>query len=182
MKKYFIRYKPFLVFIGTFFFVYLTLTVLYQWYLDSFDGIKTDFITRKVSDNTMQILSLFDKNVALEEDKYQPFIKFFYHQKYVIRIVEGCNAISVIILFVSFVVAFSGKLMHTLFFVFSGSLLIYLLNIMRIAALIVLLYHFPNQEHLLHGVLFPLLIYGVVFFLWIIWVNTFSKYASKSAK
>jgi hypothetical protein len=43
--------------------------------------------------------------------------------------------------------------------------------------LIVLLYHFPEQNHLLHGVLFPALIYGSVFVLWFIWVNKFSKYA-----
>jgi hypothetical protein len=29
----------------------------------------------------------------------------------------------------------------------------------------------------LHGVLFPLFIYGVVFILWVIWVSKFSLYA-----
>jgi hypothetical protein len=46
--------------------------------------------------------------------------------------------------------------------------------------LVVLMYHFPDYKEFLHGVLFPLLIYGTVFLLWIIWVNKFSFYAKKS--
>jgi exosortase family protein XrtF len=83
----------------------------------------------------------------------------------------------VVILFISFVIAFSGKLKATLFFVFGGSVLIYVLNIVRIVFLTILMFRFPKQGHFLHGVVFPLFIYGVVFILWVIWVNKFSKYA-----
>ncbi|MFY8008070.1 MAG: exosortase family protein XrtF, partial [Flavobacterium sp.] len=61
-----------------------------------------------------------------------------------------------------------------------GLLLIHLLNISRIALLSVALYHFPEQEQLLHDVIFPLIIYGVVFLLWVIWVNKFSLHADKN--
>ena len=105
-----------------------------------------------------------------------------YNQKYVARIIEGCNAVSVVILFISFVVAFSGKLKPTLLFIFGGSLFVYVLNVVRIAILSVLMFHFPKQEPFLHGVLFPLYIYGVVFILWLIWVRKFSRYASKDIK
>jgi exosortase/archaeosortase family protein len=54
----------------------------------------------------------------------------------------------------------------------------YVLNVMRIAMLSVLMYHFPGQVSFLHGVLFPLFIYGVVFILWVIWVSKFSLYAN----
>jgi exosortase family protein XrtF len=78
--------------------------------------------------------------------------------------------------------SFSGKLKTTFFFVFGGSLLIYVLNVLRIAALSALIFYFPKQEPFLHGVLFPLYIYGVVFILWLIWVRKFSRYASKNTK
>jgi hypothetical protein len=45
-----------------------------------------------------------------------------------------------------------------------------------------LIYNFPKQQHLLHSVVFPLFIYGVVLLLWIIWVNKFSLYATKTVK
>jgi exosortase family protein XrtF len=168
--------------LGTFFLVYIVLTVLYQAYLNSFGENKLDVITRMVAENTNQLFQLFDANFRIEENESQSFIKLIYDQKYVARIVEGCNAISVIILFISFVVAFSGKLKTTLLFIFGGSLLIYVLNILRIAVLSALIFYFPKQEPFLHGVLFPLYIYGVVFILWLIWVRKFSRYASKDIK
>ncbi len=177
-----ILYKPFLFFLGTFFFTYIVLTFLYQEYLNSFGENKLDTITRLVGENTKQVLQLFDNKAIVEENKSEPYIMVFYKQKYIARIIEGCNAISVIILFVSFVAAFSGKLKPTLFFIFGGSLFIYILNVLRIGFLCVLVFNFPNQNQFLHGVLFPLFIYGVVFILWLIWVNKFSRYASKIIK
>ncbi|MFV8343146.1 exosortase family protein XrtF [Flavobacterium sp. XS2P39] len=182
MKKYFIHYKPFLIFLGTFFLVYIVLTVLYQAYLSSFGENKLDAITRMVGENINQLFQLFDANFRIEENESQSFIKLIYNQKYVARIIEGCNAVSVVILFISFVVAFSGKLKPTLLFIFGGSLFVYVLNVVRIAILSVLMFHFPKQEPFLHGVLFPLYIYGVVFILWLIWVRKFSRYASKDIK
>jgi exosortase family protein XrtF len=109
-------------------------------------------------------------------------IKFFYNQRFIARIIEGCNGVSVIILFISFVIAFSGKIKATILYIMSGSLLIYILNLIRIALLCVLMYHFPEQEHVLHGVVFPLFIYGVVFMLWLIWIRKFSLYAKTNTE
>ncbi|HJR99742.1 MAG TPA: exosortase family protein XrtF [Flavobacterium sp.] len=100
-----------------------------------------------------------------------------YKTKYMARMIEGCNAISIIILFISFVVSFSGKLKPTLLFIFAGSLIVYLLNVIRIGLLCAGLYHFPEQSSLMHDILFPLFIYGAVFILWVVWVNKFSLYA-----
>lgn len=150
---------------------------LYQFFLGSYESNRVDAITRLVAQNTETVLSFFDKSVFIKEDSKEVFFTLFFHQKGLVRIVEGCNGINLIILFVSFVVAFSGTLKNTLLFIFGGSLLIYILNVLRIAVLSILIYRFPNQLHLLHGVLFPLVIYSVVFILWVIWVNKFSKYA-----
>ncbi|MDD2675432.1 MAG: exosortase family protein XrtF [Flavobacterium sp.] len=182
MKKYFTLYKPFLLFLAAFFLTYIVLTFLYQHYLNSFEENEIDSITVMVSDNTEQVMRLFNNQSYIEESATHPFMKLFYNGKYVARIVEGCNAISVIILFISFVVAFSGRLQTTLLFIFGGSLLIYVLNVLRISALSALIFYFPKQEPFLHGVLFPLYIYGVVFMLWLIWVLNFSRYASKDTK
>jgi exosortase family protein XrtF len=160
---------------------FIILTALYQVFLNSFEDNKIDSITKLVARNTEQLLDLFQTNAAIEENKSETFIKLVYNHKYVARMIEGCNAISVIILFISFVVSFSGKLKPTLLFVFGGSIVIYILNVIRIAVLSVLIYHFPAQVSSLHGVLFPLFIYGVVFFLWVIWVRKFSLYAKNTA-
>jgi len=175
--NYFQQYKPFLLFLGKFFLSYLVLTVLYQGYLSSFGDDVVDGITTNVAFLTQKIARVFNVDISTQLDAVQ--YQIIYHGKYLARIIEGCNAISIIILFIAFIVAFSGKLKVTLLFIFGGSVLIYILNIFRIIFLTILVYHFPHQEHLLHGVLFPLIIYGIVFLLWIIWVNKFSGYVSK---
>jgi exosortase family protein XrtF len=177
LKKYLIQFKPFLIFISTFFAAYIVFTLIYKFYLNSFETNDVDGITNIVSRNVEQLMSLFNIDIKVQKNLLHPWEEVWYNKNFVIRIVEGCNAISVIILFASFVIAFSGKFKTTILFILFGILFIHVLNVSRIALLAVLLFYFPEKEHILHGVLFPLVIYGVVFILWIIWVNKFSKYA-----
>jgi exosortase family protein XrtF len=177
LKKYFVQYKPFLKFLGTFFLAYFLLALVYQFYLFRSLRYEVDFITTIVTKNSQSLLKIVDPEVHIVEDRIDQNFKLFYKHKNIARITEGCNAVNVIILFIAFVVAFSGKWKPTLLFIIGGSVLIYVLNVFRIAILCVLLDRFPAQEHLLHGVVFPLFIYGVVFGLWIFWVTKFSKYA-----
>lgn len=182
MKKYLILYKPFLLFLGKFLLTYLLLTFVYQTYLDQFDAKfnETDGVTKLVAEHSKDLPLLFNYDVKVLPNVKEPAMDFYYKDQKMARIIEGCNGLSVVILFVSFVIAFSGKMRVTLFYILGGSLLIYVLNVVRIALLCILMYYYPEQEHFLHGVLFPLFIYGVVFILWIIWVNKFSKYATKN--
>jgi len=85
------------------------------------------------------------------------------------------------ILFTAFIIAFSGKLLQTTIYIMFGVLIIHLLNVLRIALLTMGLIHYKVYEHLMHDIIFPLFIYGVVFGLWLIWVNKFSGYDKKTA-
>jgi len=160
------------------------LTFLYQAYLNQFDASKSevDTFTQSVAQQTETVLSWVDSQSYIMPHLKEPSIKIIYHNKYVSRIIEGCNALSVIILFIAFVIAFTGKFKSTVLFILLGSILIHLLNIARIVLLSIALYHFPKYEHILHGVIFPLIIYGVVFLLWVIWVNKYSSHATATAK
>ena len=160
------------------------MTFLYQIYLNQFDANKfeIDSFTKSVAAQTETVLTWFDSQSYSAPHLSEPSMKIFYHNKYVSRIIEGCNALSVIILFAAFVIAFSGKLKHTLVFIVLGSLIIHVLNVIRIALLSVAMFKFPAYEHILHGVIFPLFIYSVVFLLWVIWVNKYSFYATETPK
>ena len=184
MKNLLLQYKPFLLFLGKFIASYLILTFIYQTYLNRFDekNAEVDSFTKSVAQQSAAVLSLFDSQSYTMPHLTEPTVKIFYKGKYISRIIEGCNAMSVIILFISFVIAFTGKLKNTILFIIFGSILIHVLNIGRIAVLCVALYNFPQFEHLLHGVIFPLAIYGVVFLLWVIWVNKYSVYATDTAE
>ena len=162
----------------------MILTFIYQTYLNRFDGknAEVDSFTQLVAEQSAAVLSWFDSKSYTLPHLTEPTVKLFYKGKYISRIIEGCNALSVIILFISFVIAFTGKFKRTILFIVFGIVLIHVLNIGRIALLCVALYNLPQYEHLLHGVIFPLVIYGVVFLLWVIWVNKYSIYAGDTAK
>lgn len=182
LKTYFQLYRPFLVFLLKFFAVYGGLTFLYQSYLSQYDSIlafEVDAFTKSVAYQVQYFLNFLQYDCQLQLHESQASIKLIINGVYVSRVVEGCNALSVIILFAAFVVAFSGKWMRTIGFLLVGSFLIHVMNILRIAVLSVALLYYPGQESLLHGVVFPLIIYGFVFGLWVIWVNQFSNYARK---
>jgi exosortase family protein XrtF len=175
------EYKPFLLFLAKFFLSYLVLTMVYNFYLSHFDADKfeTDGFTNLVSRQVVQTLHFVDDEVFSEPNLTEASVNVFYKQKWVARIIEGCNALSVIILFVSFVVAFSGKWKPTVVFILVGIALVHVFNVVRIATLCMAIYHLPAYSKFLHDVMFPLVIYGLVFILWIVWVNKFSFYAEK---
>jgi exosortase family protein XrtF len=177
LKKYLVQFKPFLIFIGTFFLAYIVLTAFYKLYLNNFELNDVDGITVLVGKNVEQLMNLFNCDIRIVKSLTFPHLEVWYNEKFEIRIVEGCNAVSVIILFISFVLAFSGKLKSTLIFILFGIVLIYVLNVIRIVLVTVLFYRFPAYQPILHDIFFPLIIYGLVFILWIVWVNKFSKYA-----
>jgi exosortase family protein XrtF len=184
LKKYFEQYRPFFIFLLKFFGVYVALTLVYQWYLSKFDGavsFEVDGFTQTVAHQVQWVLQFLNYDCTLLPHEHQASVKLILNQVYVSRVVEGCNALSVMILFVAFVIAFSGKWKHTIGFIVFGIVLIHMLNVLRIALLSLALFYHPEQEPILHGVVFPLFIYGVVFGLWVIWVNKFSKYARKTA-
>lgn len=184
MKELLRQYKPFLLFLGKFFLSYLILTVLYQSYLGQFEvkNAEVDGFTKSVAKQTEWVLSIIDDQSYTMPHLLEPSVKLFYKNKYIARVVEGCNGLSVMILFVAFIIAFSGKFKNTLLFIIFGLVVIHVLNVIRIALLCMALYSYPQFEDVLHGGLFPLVIYGVVFILWVIWVNNYSSYAKVSEK
>ena len=168
------RYKSALIFIVKFFFTYAILTVAYSLYLSNFDG-EPDGITRIVAHQTESIINTFGYTTTVVQHETEPTMKLLIHDNYVGRIVEGCNSVSVLILFITFVIAFTGNLKNTILFTIIGSILVYLANLLRSVILGIGLYRFPEQEYLLHQIVFPTIIYGMVFLLWMFWVQKFSK-------
>lgn len=182
LKNIFHQYKPFFTFLLKFILFYVISIFVYKLYLSQYDLQKNevDGITKSVAFQTKQLMLWFDNDVEIVKNDNEPSIKMLFHSKYVARIIEGCNAISVMILFASFVFAFSARWKKTAFYIVAGIAIIHILNIIRIALLSFALYYYSQYEELLHGTIFPLFIYGVVFVLWILWVTKFSGYVKKT--
>lgn len=132
-------------------------------------------ITTRVANQSAFLLNSIGYKANVKQHPDELSIMLSINNVYIARVVEGCNAISIIILFIAFIVAFSSKITTTALYILFGSLLIYIVNIIRIAFITVALYKYPEYQKILHDIVFPSIIYGITFLLWFIWVTYFSK-------
>jgi exosortase family protein XrtF len=181
LKALFLKYKAVIRFVILFLGSYLVLSIFYSIYLyASKDGVyHPDFITHLVAKQSSNAISGFNYDAVVVPNDSEPTMRLYVNGKYLARIIEGCNAISIIILFIAFIIAFAEKLKKTILFILGGMALIYAVNILRIVILAIALYEYPEYKELLHAVVFPGLIYGMVFLLWMLWVRKLNPKQSK---
>lgn len=170
------RYAAVIRFIFTFLGTYLLLAFLYNLYLQNFssEAYYPDFLTHLVALQSEAVVSAFGYDASVEPGFPEFTMHLMVNGKFVARIIEGCNAVSIIILFVSFMLAFSGRLRPTLLYIVAGAAIIYVTNIARIALMAIGIYEYPMQAYFLHSVAFPLVIYGAVFLLWLLWIKIYT--------
>lgn len=170
------EYRPVLKFIATFLGVYFLFTLAYKFYLDFSDGslYYPDYFSNLVGQQTVKLLEVFGYDASLIKSN-EPVLNLVINNKNLAFISEGCNGISIIILFASFIISFSKDFKTTFIYIISGSVLIYIANLIRIVIIAIALYHYPWREDILHNVIFPGLIYCMVFVLWMFWVYRFNK-------
>lgn len=181
MRQLFIKYKAVLQFLFTFLGSYLFFALLYHLYLENANSAiyYPDFMTHLVALQSEAVISSFGYLTQLAPTPHFPAMDIYINGSLVSRIIEGCNSVSIIILFVAFMLAFFGKLKPTLVFIFSGIVIIYVMNIARIALLSIGIYELPQHAHFLHKIIFPLVIYGTVFILWLIWIGIYNKHSKR---
>lgn len=177
MKKLIVKYKSVIKFILTFLLTYAILSIAYKLYLDYSTGTSyyPDYFTNLVARQSQPLFEVLGYNAEVVKHLDEPSMKVIVENKFVARVVEGCNSVSVIILFISFIIAFADKLKATFIYILAGASLIYAVNLIRIVILSIGLYHYPWRRDILHTIIFPLIIYGMVFLLWMIWVRRFAK-------
>jgi len=171
--------KTLIIFLIKFFATYFVLFGIYSFYLHRTQQKEDIFscspLTREVAVHVEKVANLLGYHASVEQHTDELSMKLSINGKYVSRIIEGCNSLSIIILFLAFIIAFSGPVKSTILFGIFGSVLIYLVNILRIIGLSVMYYRFPEYQKVLHDLVFPAVIYGLVFVLWITWVTFYSN-------
>lgn len=171
--------KLIVIFLIKFFGTYALLFLIYSFYLTKTQKTSEIFacapITKTVAHQTSYFLNKLGYDAKVEQSSNEVSMKLLLNDVFVALIIEGCNAINIIILFISFIIAFSNKILQTSLYILFGSLLIYAMNIFRIAIISIALLKYPAYEIVLHDLIFPSIIYGVTFLLWFIWIKLFSK-------
>lgn len=166
-------FKPVLGILLRFIIIYLVLLFTYQFYLNSFKAQGLDPYSRAIAEQVSFIQNKLNFPTLLFDDVSHEQVHFYVKKEYVTRMVEGCNAVSVIILFVSFVFAFY-KGAKTFVFVAVGLLALHVMNVFRIVGLNIVTRDYPEYNKLAHDYLFPAVIYGSVVALWLVWIKFFA--------
>lgn len=177
MRQLIQKYAPVIRFIFTFLGSYLLLALIYNLYLQNFHSAVyyPDYLTHLVAVQSEAVVSTLGYETQLRSGYPEVTMHLVVNGKFAARIIEGCNAASIIILFVSFMLAFAGRPRTTFFYTLAGIVIIYATNIVRIALMAIGIVEYPWHAHFLHSIAFPLVIYGAVFILWVAWIGIYSK-------
>lgn len=82
-----------------------------------------------------------------------------------------CDGLVLYALFTGFVLAFPGPIRHKLWFIPLGNVLIYAINVLRIAALGINQYYAHESVDFNHHYTFTFVIYAFIFALWMWWAT-----------
>jgi len=105
----------------------------------------------------------------------------FLGPKRLIGIADGCNGLSLFVLFVGFIIAYPGKIYFKAIYSIIGIILIVLLNISRCTALALVHNTYPHLTEFAHHYLFNIITYAVVFYLWVQFVKINQKLTTTHA-
>ncbi|UHO38052.1 exosortase family protein XrtF [Chryseobacterium capnotolerans] len=166
-------FKPVLGILLRFIIIYLVLLFAYQFYLNAGRDYGLDPFSGIIANQVNAVQNVLGYPSQLYNDVKNEQVWFYVKKQYVTRMVEGCNAVSVMILFVSFVFAFY-KGSKTFVFVMAGLVLLYIMNLLRIVGLNMVMAEHKEYGKMFHDFVFPAVIYGSVVLLWLIWIKFFA--------
>jgi exosortase family protein XrtF len=166
-------FKPVLGILLRFIIIYLVLLFAYQFYLNSFKADGLDPFSRMIAEQVSHVQNTIHYPTYLYNDVKEEQVWFHVKSSYATRMVEGCNAVSVMILFVSFIFAFY-KGTKTFVFVGAGLILLYIMNLLRIIGLNIVMTDHKEYGKISHDFIFPAVIYGSVVLLWLVWIKFFA--------
>ncbi|WP_298951858.1 exosortase family protein XrtF [uncultured Nonlabens sp.] len=169
LKPYYSIFK----FVAVFFGIYILLSISYYLFLNmewsSYNY--PDPITSEIGHQTKELLNSIGIKTDTINSPTHPSVILFINEVRIYRIIEGCNAVSVMILFISFIIAFAQGLKKTFLFILMGTSFIYIVNLIRLVLLALIYVSYKDYAHFAHEIIFPTIIYGAVIILWLYWIK-----------
>jgi exosortase family protein XrtF len=167
-------FKPTVIFLIKFFALYLVGNLVYGAWITSYYP-RPDPVTTLVTVQSSDILNVFGWETKAYEHVTKPTTYIATPERGIVSVYEGCNGLNVVIVFLSFLLAFGPYNRKLLWFIPLGLLVIHLSNLARIVLLSVVTVHLPDFLYFTHKYFFTAFIYLFVFLLWIWWVMKLVK-------
>jgi exosortase family protein XrtF len=175
MKALTIQFRAIVNFLLIFMLTFFIFSAIYDLYLHGFEA-KTDKMSTMVGNQAASLLRVFGfdafaANVDSEKSTHLGIDGFAR-----VKVIEGCNGLSVMILFVAFLLGFPGKRKNMAWFIPAGLLIIHLFNVCRVAILGWAVYRFGETAYPIYKELFTVSIYLLVLSLWFLWVQKYGRF------
>jgi len=167
-------------FLGIFLGLYVVLNLAYQFWIDRQQN-RADPATRLVSQHTAWCLRLSGEEVVLEERPGVATVLVIRGDRAVLEVFEGCNGLNVMIVFISFLLAFGGRWRALVWFLPLGLGLLHMANVARIILLYGVALAYAEYFYWVHKYLFTATLYAVVFLLWWIWIERVNRWSLRRA-
>jgi exosortase family protein XrtF len=150
--------------------LYLGWYLLYEWVVKPHTLIDEKLISLIIA-NASFVLNLLGFSVYQSvEDRNMQLIGI--DGSHPIWIGSPCNALTLFMFFALFIIAFPGSMKRKLWFIPFGVIIIHVTNVLRVVALITINFYAPQYIEFNHTYTFTILVYGIIFLLWMWWVNS----------
>ncbi len=136
------------------------------------------WLTMRTARSTARLLTRLYKPATVVVEELRAVV---YIGKYpLIGIADGCNGLDLFVLHLGFVFCFPGQsARRRILFALGGLAGIYLLNIVRCAALCWLHIYHPELTEVAHHYVFTAIVYGAIFWSWVFYLNNLNTVAGK---
>lgn len=170
MKELFKQHRDSLLFIIKFVGLYLVLNTVYGFYIEYYHPL-SDPLTYSISKQVAWVLSLIQESIQAIPDPKASFVHMQMNTQTVVSVFEGCNSVNVMIVYLSFIIAFTGSGRSSMVAAIAGLIVVYLMNLIRVGLLFEVAYFYPQHLYFFHKYFFTGIIYAVVFVMWYFWIQ-----------
>jgi len=97
-----------------------------------------------------------------------PLDNIYFHQRNVVSIEDGCNALELFILHAGFIACMPASMRRKVLFIVGGIACIYVVNVLRCAAIAYIILYHPKYTDIAHHYVFTFVVYGLIIALWLL--------------
>ena len=157
-----------LVIILRFLIIYFILAGIYHYILSV---SKPDFVTKQTARqvNMLFHISGYQTKVLVLNNPGEIGIKDAV--RWFVKIIEGCNGMSVILFNLAFIFAFPTRLTKKLLYALVSSAILWIINLIRIYILGMVYVYYTRYFDIFHRVFFPAIIYASLVLIWFVWIK-----------
>lgn len=162
------RLSPLQIFLVKAVLLFVVWEVAYYLYIGphtSLDG----WLVRQVTGWGVSILDLFHGNAS--QDKNTVILDGIR----AVWVGVACNGLEVQALFIGFIIAAQGKFLPKIIYMLIGVIIVFFSNALRVAVLALNYVKSPETFDFNHKYTYAIVVYAVVFALWMVWVEYYSK-------